>query len=893
MLLLAVSLASYSCENQLQEIDIPADITVPSESLSIFTSGLQFTATPADDQNSVTLSFSVTDNWNATIEDTKSSSWLSVKPDSGPAGDVIMTVTVQPNRAEEVRRASVTITCGSKELSFRVTQEGLPPAIKVESVTLDKPSLTMVEGDTAELVATVLPEEAEDKTVSWSTSNEDVATVENGLVVAVKEGTAVITASAGEKSATCEVTVTKKYVPVTDVSLDLTDVALIKGESKVVIATVTPDDATEPEVTWTSSNLQVVAVEQLMPSTHMAKVTAVGGGSAVITAKASDIIATCAVTVSVPVESVSLDKTSASIVEGENAQLIATVHPDDATDKTVTWSTSDATVATVDNGLVTARKEGTAIITVSASDKTATCTIIVAKKVIPVTSVTLNYSEWTLGKGSSLQLLATVYPNNATDKTVTWSSSDSQVAYVDTSGLVTAVGMGTTIITAKAGEQTATCKINVTIPIISLSFCNDNSQIIHVGESTVWQVVIEPEDATDKTVTWSVYSNPEVVSVDQNGMITGLSEGQARIKAAAGSLWTISSIYVSPAIIPVESVTLDHSEWTLGKGSSLQLLATVYPNNATDKTVTWSSSDSQVAYVDASGLVTAVGTGTTIITAKAGGQTATCKINVTIPITSISFSDDNSHSIHVGGSTVWQVVIEPEDATDKTVTWSVYSNPEVASVDQNGRITGIAEGQASIKAAAGSHWTISTISVLPAYIPVERVTLGMSSLDLEIGENTYLTVSVYPSNATNKTVTWSTSNQSVATVVNGVVTAIAEGNAVITAEAGGKTASCSVSVTTPVISLTLSPTYVTMTVGESTTISATVKPDNANQTVRWISTNTSVATVEENGRVTALSEGEVYISAYAGRRVASCRVIVNKNLSTDKPEGFENIEEDW
>lgn len=167
----------------------------------------------------------------------------------------------------------------------------------------------------------------------------------------------------------------------------------------------------------------------------------------------------------VAVSSVSLSKTSITLTEGDKETLTATVLPNNATDKTVEWSSSNTSVASVSNGTVTAIKAGTTTITVKTKDggKTAACAVSVKTKVIAVTGVTLNKTELTLTEGNSETLSATVKPDDATDKTVSWTSSDATVASVDDNGKVTAVKAGTATITVKTkdGEKTATCKITV------------------------------------------------------------------------------------------------------------------------------------------------------------------------------------------------------------------------------------------------------------------------------------------------------------------------------------------------------------------------------------------------------------------------------------------------
>ena len=162
----------------------------------------------------------------------------------------------------------------------------------------------------------------------------------------------------------------------------------------------------------------------------------------------------------VAVTSVTLSQTSLAMVEGDTQTLTATVNPSDATEKTVTWASSNTQVASVAGGTVTAVKEGTATITASCGGKSATCAVTVGKKVVPVSGITLNKTEITLKQNESFQLTATVAPDDASDKTVTWTSSDAAVATA-TDGLVKALKEGTVTVTAKAGDKTATCKVTV------------------------------------------------------------------------------------------------------------------------------------------------------------------------------------------------------------------------------------------------------------------------------------------------------------------------------------------------------------------------------------------------------------------------------------------------
>ena len=275
--------------------------------------------------------------------------------------------------------ATLLCACGPKE----------PPVVAVQSVTLNANSLNLTEGDSQSLTATVSPSNATDASVSWSTSDASVATVDAGTFTAVKPGSATITARAGDKSATCAVTVVARVYPVASVTLSPTSLNLTEGDSQSLTATVSPSNATDPTVSWSTSDASVATVDA-------GTVTAVKPGSATITARAGDKSATCDVTVVArvyPVVSVSLDPTEKTIMVGDNFNLTFTIQPENATNKEVTWSSSAPTVASVENGVVTGVAPGEAVITVTTVDgsHTATCAV---KVTAPVIFLVYDSAEW-------------------------------------------------------------------------------------------------------------------------------------------------------------------------------------------------------------------------------------------------------------------------------------------------------------------------------------------------------------------------------------------------------------------------------------------------------------------------------------------------------------------
>ena len=489
--------------------------------------------------------------------------------------------------------------------------------VEVSSVSLNTATIQMVEGETFNLVATVLPKDAEFDGVIWASSNASVASVNNGMVTALKEGTSTITASAGGKSSTCNVMVSARVIPVTSVTIDKTSLSMLVGETETLSATVTPDNASDKSVIWGSSDVSIATVTD-------GKVTAKKSGTVIITATSGNCKADCVVTVSVSTESVILDKTSLSLIKGETAIIIATVKPDDATDKTVTWSSSDESVAKVDGGKVTAVKAGRATITAKCGEKKAECSVTVS---VPVASITLDKTSLSLIKGETVTITATVKPDDATDKTVTWSSSDESVAKVD-GGKVTAVNAGRATITAKCGDKKAECSVTVSVPVATITL-DKTTLSLTPGETSVITATVKPDDATDKTVTWS--SSDESVAKVDGGKVTAVKAGTAVISAMSGGKIAKCDIVV---IAKVKGVNLDRTSLRLMTDETFTLTATVYPDNAENKNVFWSSDNESVVTVD-NGLVIAKAEGSAAIkvVTEDGQFTATCTIAVTNDIT--------------------------------------------------------------------------------------------------------------------------------------------------------------------------------------------------------------------------------------------------------------------
>ena len=615
--------------------------------------------------------------------------------------------------------ATITVTTndGGKKATCSVTV-----IVPVTGISLNQTSLSMEVGETKTLTATVTPSNATDKTVTWSSSNTSVATVSSaGVVTAKAAGSATITVATaeGSKKATCSVTVT---VPVTGVSLNKTSLTMGVGDTETLSATVTPSNAVDKTVTWSSSNTSVATVSS------SGVITAKSVGSTTITVTTNDGAhkATCSVTVIVPVTSVGLSQTSLSMKIGDTKTLIATVYPSNATDKTVTWSSSNTSVATVSStGVVTAKASGSATITVTSNNgaKSAICSVTV---IVPVTGVSLNNTSLTMGVGDTQTLTATVTPSNATDKAVFWSSSNTSVATVSSTGVVTAkaAGSATINVTTNDGAYKATCSVTVIVPVTGVSL-NQTSLSMEVGDTQTLTTTVTPSNATDKTVTWSS-SNTSVATVSSSGVVTAKAAGSATITVTTNDGAKKATCAVTVRV-PVTAVSLDITSMAMKVGDTQTLTATVTPSNATDKTVTWSSSNSSVATVTSSGVVTAksVGSATIVVKTTDGGKTATCSVTVSpVSVTGVTLNK-YSLSMYENDTETLIATVSPSNATNKTVSWS-SSNSAVVIVSSSGQVSAIAAGNAVITVTTEDGQKTATCSVNVQSDPYGAVDLGLS-----------------------------------------------------------------------------------------------------------------------------------------------------------------------
>ena len=438
-----------------------------------------------------------------------------------------------------------------------------------------------------------------------------------------------------------------------------------------------------------------------------------------------EIVAKWEEIVIIDVTGVTLDQSSVTLSPGGKTQLVAIIEPTDATDQTVTWSSANEDIATVDeNGNVTAVKEGKTTITVTTTSggHTATANITVSADVVAVTGVSLNKTSLELVGNGSAQLKATIEPAKASNKGMTWSSSNNKVATVDANGKVTARGEGTATITVKTkdGGHTATCKVtvkNINVTGVTLS---NSTLSIDIGATKTLTATVKPTNATNKAVTWKS-SDTGVATVDSNGKITAKSEGTATITVTTKDGNHSASCTVTVNRIKVTGVSVSASSATLYVGDTKTIKATVAPSNATNKEVTWTSSDSNVAKVSSSGVITAVGKGTATITVttKDGNYTKNVSVTVKEKVAATGVTISGNTSGTEGGSIQLTATVTPSDAYDKSVTWK-SSNTVVATVSSSGKVTLKSPGTVTITATTkngiSGNYTITVKEKAASYV---------------------------------------------------------------------------------------------------------------------------------------------------------------------------------
>lgn len=778
------------------------------------------------------------------------------------------------------------------------------------SINLSSQEIVIDLADTkyATLIASVLPAEAE-QDVDWTSSNRNIVRVSSrGKLTARKTGSAIITARSEEDEqvySTCKVTVIDSDVP-TSIILNKTSITidLAKNSKATLTAAALPEIANQ-RVRWRTASSSIARVSS------SGVVTGRKVGTTVITASSredSDIYAQCTINVidsRIPT-SIALEGVGASLKldKYQTMQLTPIVEPASA-DQTIRWKSSRSSVVSVSrNGLLTAKKAGTATITCYSNRSRNIKAEVQVTVIAYPTPDSISFKEDTtvLVLGETLKLTPEVQPTNQkVCKYFRWKSSSSRRASVSEDGVVTAKRTGWVTITCSSRQSSrvkATRKILVVTEdsphLIQVKnqdsgiVLNDQTITIHPTETIQLAGTVYPLDK-DPNITWKS-SRTSRATVDANGLVTAKKTGKVTISAVSKVNKEVkASFELNIVHLPApDSIKLTAPSTQLEVSETMQLTATTYPiGEKRSQEFKWSTSRSSVARVSSTGLVTPRKTGTVTITVRSV-RDSSVRASYTIEVIDSKMPDsvtlDKSGTIEIENGQTLQLNAEVSPATAvQTLRWK--SNSSRVTVNQNGVVTGVRSGTATISAIStydSDKKDTVKIKVVSKDPPVS-LTLSSSKKSVMVGKTLRLTPVAVPSDA-SVLGTYTSSNTSVATVdQNGVVTAHKTGTAVITLKS---LKASSVKATTAIVvydentpgEITLSDSILFITKGKTAEISGSIYPATAPQTITWSSNNTNVVTVSDSGALKGVGVGTAVVTGSASNGLtASCQINVISN----------------
>lgn len=636
-------------------------------------------------------------------------------------------------------------------------------------------------GKTMTVSAAVTPANAIDGSVKWTSSNNDIADVtSNGVVRAKKLGQAVITATAGAYSDSAVITVVPKGAESITVNPD--SVILEEGKSSAVTVTVAPDDVADKSYTAVSQNEDIATFD---PDTNT--VTAVSAGKTAITFKtANGKTAALEVTVTekiIPVEGITVTPGEITVEEDESAVLTAKVTPDNATNKGVIWSIDNSEIAKIDqNGNITGKSAGTAVVTATSADGgfTATAAVTVTKK--PVT-VTINEGAQSISISQfETSLLSAVVAPNVSDNSVIWSSSDNKIAEISADGTVKGISVGKAIITATSNYDNTvfdTIEVNVTKLNYTLTIARRTDEI---GLNEF--LTLTPKfsvDIPDKSYTWYVSPLTGDGYIKSN-VFRPLKAGTVKVKIRSNydlNVMDSMVITINENIIALKSISPINNIAEVEAGKTVQLGVTYNPVNATNKNLKWSSIHPEFATVDENGVVTGVKEGSALIIAVSedGGRSALFCVYIKAPQAGIIINGgaETAEMTDLGTLSLTATVTNGTN----TVVWS-SSDTDIATVSGDGTVTANKPGSVTITAKYGLDQTkFDTITV---NIAKADVTVNITSkTEVGIGSELTLTAKISPA-VKDQSVVWTIESGSEFAELNGdKLTGLAAGKVTVTA----------------------------------------------------------------------------------------------------------------
>lgn len=691
--------------------------------------------------------------------------------------------------------------------------------------------------------------------------------------------------------ATCKIYVNSSA---TVIPLSRTELEMATGTEYLLNSGLTGSQ----NLTWISSDTDIVTVTPQQGNTTAMLKAGQTTGTTIVTVlnKDNNVYATCRVTVTAAITEISIDKGESfdTVLAAGFVFLKAIYSPANATNTELKWTVNDRSIATVDeNGVVTLLKEGTVWVSVepvfNPENIVARCAINIKEN--PVTDIETDVTELNMITGDQYEVKTTIIPADATYPTLTWATDNASVARVE-GGIITAVAPGDANITVANGNVFKIIKVHVRNRLLSIEFTETEFEIKEGTTAKLRDAVIfNPSEHVNTNLSWTS-TNSNVVSVDEDGTITGLKAGDAAwITCVAEDLGITGAITclvrVTDKDVPATGVTLDPVEATMHVGETLQINSLFTPVTATYQNLSWSSTDPQLATVDENGLVTAVAEGSVSIGAvyrdPISGtvwEPLYCKLTILkahVPVQGVALSPPEME-VYIGQSLAVTPVFTPADATDQGVTYQ-SSDDSVATVDTAGMVTGVTSGSAVIICRTNEGGFVGTSNV--TVISGVSLTLKPAYREIAIGKTFTIKKTILPEEYADTPVTWVSSNKKIATVTkNGKVKGIKKGRCTITCtlDKYGSKAICEVKVAKLNSTVKLNKTNIRIGLGQKYRLKATVWSNNSTKpSVKWKTSNKKIATVGQKGLVKAKKLGYTTITVTTQDKIkakASCRVRV-------------------
>ena len=652
-----------------------------------------------------------------------------------------------------------------------------------------------------------------------------------------------------------------------------------------------PSQDLTASVIWSSSNTTIATIGA------SGLTTSVAPGMTTITAKSGAITGTATLTVPVPVlVSIAISPVMASIAQNTSTFFTANGTYDDGSTKdvtaTVTWNSSDTTIATISNttptqGTVQAlKKAGSTSITAASGALTSNAATLTVTSAT-LSSIAVTPDMMTIPLGVQQQFTATGTFSDGTSQditnTVTWSSSGNTIASITVSGLATGLKLGSVTITALSGSINGTTQLTVNAANLASLAVTPDLPSIAISTSQRFTAIGTFNDGSTHNLTNQVSwlsSDTTVATIGSgNGVAKGLAVGSTTITATIGPKTRTATLTVTNAT--VSSITVTPSGHTIAPNSKLAMTATAAFSDGSTQVITtdaiWSTDAAAVATVNTVGTALGVGAGTANISATLGGISGSAPLTVS-GATLVSLAVTPASTVLAPSSTlVYQAVGTYSDSTTQNisnvVTWST-SAPLVASITSAGQATGQSAGSATITAKLGSISHTASVIVESSALQSIAVTPVASSFPAQVAMQYTATATFADGSTQNLTnsVTWTSSAPSVATVSaasgnSGVVLGVAPGTSTITATFAGVPGSTTLTVTSATLTMiTVTPANPDIALGASQQFTATGKftdgtSFNMTSQVAWSSSNVNVAAITAGGLASSAAVGTTTISA--------------------------------